>query len=73
MTLKCDHCRQDLGHSIRRYCQMRFCSPACVEAYRRRLDDETKLKIQRLDFLAVGNPQKPDYRRLGGFVQRLPR
>jgi len=72
MTLKCDHCRQDLGPGIQRYWQMRFCSPACVAAYRHRLDDETKLKIQQLDFVAVGHPQKIDFRWLGSFIQRLP-
>ena len=45
MTIRCDHCRGTLGRSTRRYCQMRFCSPACVEAYQHRLDEHTKVKI----------------------------
>jgi hypothetical protein len=55
--IKCDHCRHELGHKIHRYWQMRFCSAACVEAYRHRLDDDTRLKISRLDVAAAGTRQ----------------
>jgi hypothetical protein len=50
MTIRCDHCRGTLGRSTRRYCQMRFCSPACVEAYQHRLGEQTKVKIEHLGF-----------------------
>lgn len=49
MTLRCDHCRHTLGPTVRRYWQMRFCSPACIAAYQRRLDDVTRTKIGRLE------------------------
>jgi hypothetical protein len=71
--IKCDHCRRDLGHTIHRYWQMRFCSPACVEAYRGRLDDGTRTKIQQLDFAAAGNPRRTAPPWLAGLIQRLPR
>jgi hypothetical protein len=61
MTLKCDHCRGSLGFRVQRYSQMRFCSPACVAAYRERLDDETKVKLRRLDFVVPENVSR-DYR-----------
>jgi hypothetical protein len=57
MTLRCDHCRGDLGMCVERYCQMRFCSPACTAAYRERLADGTKIKIGHLT--ARGQPQMP--------------
>jgi len=77
--MKCDHCRGDLGRNIHRYWQMRFCSPACVDAYRRRLDDDTKLKISRLN-IAVGRRSAalPGLGlglgpRLGALILRSPR
>jgi hypothetical protein len=48
MTLRCDHCRRPLGLMVRRYWHMRFCSTACMAAYQRRLQDNTKEKIARL-------------------------
>jgi len=52
MTLRCDHCREQLGHDTHCYWHMRFCSAACMQAYKHRLDDETQLKIHHLDFKA---------------------
>jgi hypothetical protein len=49
--LRCDHCREELGLDIQRYCHMQFCSPACMAAYQQRLAPETKIKIHRLDIL----------------------
>jgi hypothetical protein len=71
--IKCDHCRSDLGRNVQRYWQMRFCSPACVEAYRGRLEDGTRTKIQQLDFVTAATPRKPDMPWLAGLIQRLPR
>jgi hypothetical protein len=50
-TLRCDHCRMELGHSVHCYCHMQFCSSACMTAYQQRLAPETKEKICRLDVL----------------------
>jgi hypothetical protein len=33
---------------------MRFCSMACVTAYQRRLAEETRVKIRRLDVIKRG-------------------
>ena len=49
---RCDHCRRILGGRIHRYWQMRFCSLACIDAYRSRLSDETRVKIRVLDHAA---------------------
>jgi hypothetical protein len=49
---------------------MRFCSPACVDAYRRRLDDDTKRKISRLDVVAAGRRQTGILPWLGDLIQR---
>jgi hypothetical protein len=49
MTLRCDHCRGELGLLTRRYWRMRFCSEACKQAYQRRLGESTRDKIGRLD------------------------
>jgi hypothetical protein len=68
--IKCDHCRRELSRNVQRYWQMRFCSPACVDAYRRRLDDDTRLKIRRLDVAATGHRALPWP---GGLIQALPR
>ena len=70
--MKCDHCRRELGRGIHRYWQMRFCSPACVDAYRRRLDDDTKVKISRLDVVASRH-RMAALPWLGGLIERLPR
>lgn len=71
MTLKCDHCRGRLGFSVHRYGQMRFCCASCVESYRRRLDEETRLKIGRLDLTAAENSGKFDRLRLGLLIRHL--
>jgi hypothetical protein len=49
--LRCDHCREELGLDIQRYCHMQFCSSACMAAYQQRLAPETKIKIYQLDIL----------------------
>ncbi|MGH6670858.1 MAG: hypothetical protein ACRECV_02645 [Xanthobacteraceae bacterium] len=49
MNLRCDYCRRQLGDRVHRYWHMRFCSPACAQAYQDRLNDETRTKIRRLD------------------------
>ncbi len=59
-TLRCDHCRKQLAHDVRRYWHMRFCSAACMQAYKHRLDDKTQLKINRLDFKASHYLSKSD-------------
>ncbi len=64
MTLRCDHCRGKLGLIVQRYWHMRFCSAACKEAYQHRLDEDTKTKIRRLDF--VGRDYSPKIGRLLG-------
>lgn len=48
MILRCDHCRRSLGFTVRRYWHMRFCSHDCVQAYQRRLQNDTKEKIAKL-------------------------
>jgi hypothetical protein len=48
-TLRCDHCREELGPSVHRYWHMHFCSLACTTEYQRRLAPETKVKISRLE------------------------
>jgi len=48
-TLRCDHCREELGFSVYRYWHMQFCSSACTTEYQRRLAPETKLKISQLE------------------------
>lgn len=58
MTLRCDHCRGRFGLIVQRYWRMRFCSVACKEAYQRRLGEDTKAKIRRLDFAARDNFKK---------------
>jgi hypothetical protein len=49
--LRCDHCREELGLDIQRYCHMQFCSSACMAPYQQRLAPETKIKIYQLDIL----------------------
>ncbi len=51
-TLRCDHCRRELGLHVHRYWHMRFCSLACVTPYQQRLAEETRMKIRRLDVIA---------------------
>jgi hypothetical protein len=48
-TLRCDHCRGQLGVSVQRYWRMRFCSIACTSEYQQRLSRETQLKILTLE------------------------
>ena len=75
MTMRCDHCRGELGPSVRRYWQMRFCSSACIEAYRRRLDEATRAKIECLDFVcapdvgATDNAVIAAWRRFGAMIR----
>jgi len=52
MTLRCDHCRGQLGAGVQRYWHMRFCSAVCMQAYQRRLKESTRRKIRRLDWPA---------------------
>jgi len=49
LTLRCDHCRGELGLGVHRYWRMQFCSAACMTAYQQRLAPETKVKICRFD------------------------
>ena len=49
VSLRCDHCRANLGLIVERYWHMRFCCRACKEAYQHRLQGDTKIKIARLD------------------------
>jgi hypothetical protein len=54
---------------------MRFCSPACGQAYQRRLNDDTKAKICRLDRAAQDRASAPTplFRSdaLAGVIRRL--
>lgn len=72
MTLRCDHCRRQLGPGIHRYWQMRFCSPVCIAAYQERLDETTKAKIQRLDFPVPKAGPNGGWRWLGDVMRHLP-
>jgi hypothetical protein len=74
LMMRCDHCRRKLDRDIYRYWQMRFCSPECLNSYRRRLGDGTRLKIRELDFEAQDlregqNLEKPWLGRLSRFLQ----
>jgi hypothetical protein len=51
---------------------MRFCSPACVEAYQHRLDEQTKVKIEHLGFTAAAGPRKGSLHLLYDFVRQSP-
>jgi hypothetical protein len=44
-SLCCDHCRGTLRFGAHRYWPMRFCSVACMNAYRQRLSPATQQKI----------------------------
>jgi hypothetical protein len=70
MSLRCDHCRRPLGVVVRRYWRMRFCSAACVQAYQRRLQDQTKQKIATIRHADSARPQQP--RRGGRLFGRRP-
>ena len=48
-TLRCYHCREELGLNVHRYWQMHFCSTACMTEYQQRLASETKVKIFQLE------------------------
>jgi hypothetical protein len=72
MTIRCDHCRSTLGRSTCDYCQMQFCSPACVEAYQQRLEEKTKMKIGHLGFATAAGPRKAGLHRLSDFVRQSP-
>jgi hypothetical protein len=49
MTVRCDHCRRELGLGVHRYWRMCFCSQNCMTAYQKRLTQETKTKIRHLE------------------------
>jgi hypothetical protein len=49
MTVRCDHCRRELGPGVYRYWRMCFCSQNCMMAYQKRLTQETKTKIRHLE------------------------
>jgi hypothetical protein len=48
-SLRCDHCRADLGFRVQYYWRMRFCSANCVGAYQKRLSAAAQEKIAKLD------------------------
>jgi hypothetical protein len=48
-SLRCDHCRDELGSRVLRYWLMRFCSTNCVDAYQKRLSPGARDKIVKLD------------------------
>jgi hypothetical protein len=48
-TVRCDHCREEIGLNVYRYWHMHFCSSACMTEYQRRLAPETKVKISQLE------------------------
>jgi len=47
-TRRCDFCGGGLGLIVHRYYRMRFCCEAHLQAYCRRLTEETRAKIRRL-------------------------
>lgn len=49
MTIKCDHCRKQIGLTVQRYWRMQFCSADCVKAYQHRLDEVTIGKVRCLE------------------------
>jgi len=51
---------------------MRFCSPACVEAYQYRLEEQTKVKIEHLGFAAAAPPRQAGLHRLYAAVRLSP-
>jgi hypothetical protein len=70
MTLRCDHCRQPLGVVVYYYWRMRFCSAACQQAYERRLKEDTRAKIRRLD---GARQQRPTTGRRPGLLADVSR
>jgi len=56
-TLRCDHCRNELGLDVHRYWRMRFCSRVCVTAYQQRLAEITRIKTRNLDLSAKSRIQ----------------
>jgi len=48
LTRRCDFCGGGLGLIVHRYYRMRFCCEAHLQAYCRRLTEETRAKIRRL-------------------------
>jgi hypothetical protein len=64
MAIRCDHCRESLGLVVHRYWRMRFCSRDCVDDYRRRLDEETTIKIQAINIGARDQATEQHKRRL---------
>jgi hypothetical protein len=52
VSLRCDHCRRELGLHVQEYWRMRFCCSDCMKAYQQRLAKETKMKIYRLNAIA---------------------
>jgi hypothetical protein len=48
-SLRCDHCRAELGFRVHRYWRMCFCSANCAEAYQKRLSAGTQEKIVKLN------------------------
>jgi hypothetical protein len=48
-SLRCDHCRDELGSRVHHYWLMRFCSANCVGAYQKRLSPGAREKIVKLD------------------------
>jgi hypothetical protein len=51
---------------------MRFCSPACVEAYQHRLQEQTKVKIEYLGFAVATAPRKAGLHQLYDFIRQSP-
>ena len=45
--MRCNQCRQELGLA-HHYWGMPFCSTACMDGYKSRLNEETKAKIANL-------------------------
>jgi hypothetical protein len=49
LSLCCDHCRGKLRFGVHRYWRMRFCSAACMNAFQKRLSQDTQQKIYEID------------------------
>jgi hypothetical protein len=47
-SLRCDHCRGNLGFRVQHYWRMRFCSANCATAYQKRLSARTQAKMRAL-------------------------
>ena len=48
-SLCCDHCRGKLRFPVHRYWRMRFCSATCMNAYQKRLSQDTQQKIYEIN------------------------